>query len=199
MPSAGAFAQELRVRVVGVDPSRRMLNQARPHSRVAYLCGETERLPLRAATANFAFLSMVLHHLRNLDASCRELGRVLERGARVFVRNSYGDRLDDEAFFRFYPEARPVDAARIPTRDRVADAFAGARFDLVEERDIEQCVNASLREYAARVRRRPYSTFDLLSEEEIRRGDLRLEAAVRAEIEPTPVFDRLHVLLFERA
>ncbi len=196
---ASAFAEELRVRVVGVDPSRRMLRQARPHPRVAYLRGEAERLPLRDATANFAFLSMVLHHCRNLDAVCRELGRVLERGARVFVRNSYADRLDDEAFYRFFVEAKPIDAARIPTRDRVVVAFATAGFDLFEEREIEQCLDASLLEHAARLRRRPYSSFGLMSEDEIRRGYLRLEAAVRAEIEPTPVFDRLHVLLFERA
>ena len=94
--------------VIGVDGSPRMLELARRRlapfgDRVSLRIGELEHLPLADREADFALLSMVLHHLEDPEAALRETGRVLKPGASLIIadflkhesenmRSKYGDR-----------------------------------------------------------------------------------------------------------
>jgi ArsR family transcriptional regulator len=94
--------------VIGVDGSPRMLELARRRfeedaGRVSLRIGDLEHLPLADGEADFAVVSMVLHHLSHPGAALREIRRVLSPGGVLVLadfdkhedermRTEYGDR-----------------------------------------------------------------------------------------------------------
>ncbi len=94
-------------RVIGVDSSPKMLQQARRRfandgRRVSLRIGELEHLPLRDGEADFAVASLALHHLSRPQDGLVEAHRVLQDGGRLVVvefdrhhneqmRTRYGD------------------------------------------------------------------------------------------------------------
>ena len=82
----GRFSQALASRfvadVVGIDPSAKMLEQARskPHSfRLRYVMGRGEQIPLRSCSVDLVFMSMVFHHF---NSPARVRARVQPRASR---------------------------------------------------------------------------------------------------------------------
>jgi SAM-dependent methyltransferase len=81
-------------RIVAMEPSGAMRSEA---TRVglpdgsACIAGLGESLALRDASIDVAWLSTVLHHLRDRDACARELQRVLVPGGLVLVRGLFSD------------------------------------------------------------------------------------------------------------
>src|SRR5207302_3487557 len=77
---ASAFARWFGVAVVGIEPSAAMRAQARAKGRpagVGYVAGAAERLPVRTATCDAAWLSTVIHHVDDLGRCAAEVRRVL--------------------------------------------------------------------------------------------------------------------------
>jgi ubiquinone/menaquinone biosynthesis C-methylase UbiE len=196
------LAEDLGLFVAAVDPSRRMLAEARAHgahARVGYLRGAAERLPLRGGTCGFAWLSMVLHHLRDLDRAAAELARVQPAGGRVALRNVFRGRLDGICFFRFSPAAKRADEARMPSVERVERAFAACGYRTVALEEVRQVTDRTLEAHLERMRRRALSFFAFMTEEEIRAGLAALEEAVLRGREPGPVVETIDVLVLEKA
>ena len=95
-------------RVIGVDGSPQMLELARRRlapfkERVSLRIGELEHLPLADREADFAVISMVLHHMEEPESVIRETRRVLAPGGSLLIadllkhkkeemRSKYGDR-----------------------------------------------------------------------------------------------------------
>ena len=95
-------------RIIGVDNSPRMLEQARKRfvndgQRIELRLGELEHLPLRDEEADCAILNMVLHHLSAPAQALKEAYRILKRNTRCLLtdflkhdqedmRLRYGDR-----------------------------------------------------------------------------------------------------------
>ncbi|MBQ4132117.1 MAG: ArsR family transcriptional regulator [Desulfovibrionaceae bacterium] len=95
-------------RVIGVDGSPQMLELARRRlapfgERVSLRIGELEHLPLADREADFALISMVLHHLEAPRAAIGEIERALAPGGNLIIadllkhkneemRSKYGDR-----------------------------------------------------------------------------------------------------------
>ena len=75
-------------RVIAVDHSQRMLQQAR-RKRIAgaveFRVGELDALPLADGEVDAAFANMVWHHLPDLDAAAAEVYRVLKPDGSVVV------------------------------------------------------------------------------------------------------------------
>ncbi len=99
---------EKALTVIGVDGSPRMLELARRRlseraDQVSLRIGELEHLPLRDGEADFAAVSMVLHHLSHPGEALKEIRRVLRPGGLLALadfdrhenekmRSDYGDR-----------------------------------------------------------------------------------------------------------
>lgn len=82
------LAAHFGVPVIGVDPSRKMVQQARrkPVSgKIDYRQGSAEALPLPDGCADLVFMSMVYHHLADPTAVARECHRVLRPGGFALV------------------------------------------------------------------------------------------------------------------
>ena len=114
---------------MAVEPSEKMREEAlrhRAHPRVAYRDGAASAIPAADAEFDFAFLSMVIHHVRNVAACARELHRVVKPDGLVFIRNVFSGRLDSVRYYEFFPSARAIDEARLSTVDGVRDAFVAS-------------------------------------------------------------------------
>lgn len=86
--------------VIGVDGSARMLELARRRlnadaDRISLRIGDLEHLPLRDAEADFASMTMVMHHLSSPASALEEARRVLRPGGLLALSDF--DRHDNEA------------------------------------------------------------------------------------------------------
>jgi len=197
---AVALAEWFGVSVVGVEPSRAMLREAREkrsHPRVSYVEGDADHIPLEAQRCGAAWLSTVIHHVRSLEACAREVSRVLSASSRVLVRSSFPGRHDHITLFRFFPGASRI-ADTFPRVDSVVSAFA--RFGFAQEsfQSVPQVSAPTLVAFRDRVASRADTTLRLLSDDEFARGLASIDAAIEACCEPAPVVDRLDLLVLRR-
>jgi ubiquinone/menaquinone biosynthesis C-methylase UbiE len=196
------LADRFDARVVAVEPSAKMRAEAArgaAHPRVTYRDGCAEAIPAAAAELDFAFLSMVVHHVSDLAACARELHRVLRPSGLVFVRNAFSGRLDSIRHYEFFPSARAIDEVRLPTVERVSAVFTAAGFELVALDTIEQEIDASLSAHYERLTHRALSTLELISDAEFEAGLARMRRAVDLEAAPAPIVERLDLLTLRRS
>lgn len=193
------LAESFHARVIAMEPSRGMLMRAagdRGSARVAYVAGTAEHLPLRDQSCDVAWLSQVYHHIRDRRACARGLRRVLRPGGRVFIRGTFGDRLDGfPALFQFFPGARLV-CESLPTTDETIALLAAEGFTLEADRRIRQKTCDSLKEFAERTRLRADSALAVIPDDEFAHGMAALEDAASKERERKPVWETLDLLVF---
>jgi len=196
------LAEAFHARVVGVEPSAKMRADAErgsAHPRVVYRDGAAGAIPAADGEFDFALLSMVIHHVPDLDACARELSRVVKRGGRVFIRNTFSDRLDGIRHYVFFPAARAIDEARLPRLERVREAFEARGFATQALDTLEQEIDPSLAVHYDRIARRALSSFELLSDSEFEVGLARMRTAVERETDPIPVREKVDLLVLQRS
>jgi SAM-dependent methyltransferase len=191
------FGERLRARVIGLDPAVAMLRaaaQSEDRDNVFYAAARSEQLPLGDCCCDLAWLSQMIHHVRDRDACAHELQRVLRRGGHVLIRGAFADRLDGfPAFLRFFPGARSI-MMQFPTTDQVQGVFRTAGFSIEEQRRVPQRSCSNLAELAERTRLRADSTLSLLPDAEFERCQAALERAA-CEEPPTPVIEIIELLV----
>ena len=194
---ACAFADWFDAIVIGIEPSSRMREQALAKSRhehVWYAGGDAERIPLRNGSCDVVWLSTVIHHVPDLARCARETRRILRRGGRVLIRSAFPGRLEHVSLFRFFPGARKV-AESFPTVEATVAAFASAGLSMQALESVAQVSARSMREGLERVRLRADSTLAALDDEEFARGLAAIAEAARLETTPSPIVDRLDLLV----
>ena len=133
------FATYFGARVIGIDPSQNMLEQARNRSTTestSYVQAVAEALPLAGGSADLAFMSMIYHHLSNPLAAARECHRILRRGGYACIRNSIRD--DSFPHEPFFPTIRALIDAETPSKDDIESIFSAADFSLLDYQSILQ-------------------------------------------------------------
>lgn len=194
---AALFAERFEARVIGLDPAVAMLRAATQgdgSDNLFYGAARSEQLPLADGCCDLAWLSQMIHHVRDREACARELRRVLKRGGHVLVRGAFADRLDGfPTFLRFFPGTRSI-MSQFPTTSQVQAVFRSVGFSVVERRRVPQKSCNSLAELAERTRLRADSTLSLLSDAEFERCQATLERAAREE-PPTPVIEIIDLLV----
>lgn len=113
----GRFAAELRRRygadVIGVDPSRAAVREARLHDAAGvFASADALRLPFADESFHYAYTINVLHHLKRgeQERALAELHRVLKPGGLLIV-HEMNTRNPLFAWYlrRLYPKIRPID------------------------------------------------------------------------------------------
>ena len=186
---SAAFSDWFDIDVIAVEPSAAMRAQIPRSPAIHVLEGDATGIPLSDASADAAWLSLVIHHFPDLGLAAREIRRVLRPGAPVLFRQGFPDRYeptgplkqDSIETMRWFPEtARAVSSYPSPADTCDAFAAAGFRRDALEQ--VREIYPASLADYLAEVDtfRQADSTMRTLTEQEFQRGKERLRRAVRA-------------------
>jgi ubiquinone/menaquinone biosynthesis C-methylase UbiE len=158
-------------RVIGIDPSRKMVEQARrkPASgSVAYRQGSAEALPLPDACADLVFMSMVFHHFADPTAVARECRRVLRQGAHACIRNT--TRENDFPHRHFFPALRPLIESALPARGDIRSVFARGGFALSAHQVVTQIVAPDWPSFVEKSALRADSFLARLSDDDFRQG-----------------------------
>ena len=184
---ASAFNDWFDLSVVAVEPSAAMRDQIPRTPAIRVLEGNASALP-PDESADAAWLSLVIHHIPELEVAAHEIRRVLRPGAPILIRQGFPGRLDRVELVGWFPEtARAVDA--YPSVTDTCNAFAAAGFHQEALEQVRETYPASLAEFLAQVDifRQADTTMRTLTEDEFLRGKERLRGAVRdAEATASP-------------
>jgi ubiquinone/menaquinone biosynthesis C-methylase UbiE len=120
------LAAHFAVQVIGIDPSRKMIDQARRKlaTRVLFQRALAEALPLAGGCVDIVFMSQVYHHFSDPVAIARECRRVLRDGGYACIRNT--TRQNDFTYRRFFPAIQPLIEAELPDRQGIEGTFVRA-------------------------------------------------------------------------
>jgi SAM-dependent methyltransferase len=109
---AAAFSDWFGLSIVAVEPSAAMRAHIPRRQGIRVLDGDASALPLPDGSVDGAWLSLVIHHIPDLEAAAREIRRVLRPGAPVLIRQGFSGRIDRNEFVRWFPETeRMVDTS----------------------------------------------------------------------------------------
>src|SRR5579859_4507120 len=178
---AAAFRDWFDFAILAVEPSAAMRAQIPSRPGIQVFDGHANALPLADHSADGAWLSLVLHHIPDLEAAAREIRRVLRPGAPVLIRQGFSGRLDTARTFpwEFFREtARTVNT--YPTIDQTCQAFATAGFSRDALEQVPETL-ISLAEFLDRADgfRRADTNMRGLTEDEFLRGKEELRIAVQ--------------------
>ena len=154
----GRFSQALASRfvadIVGIDPSAKMLEQARskPHSlRLRYVMGRGEQIPLRTRSVDLVFMSMVFHHFTSPTLAACECRRVLREGGLVFLRAGTLEQIYSYPYVPFFPGSVPIMKRTLVANQVVRRTFESAGLRTVEAGILVQQVASTYAAYADRI------------------------------------------------
>ena len=153
-----AFAGWFSLPVVGVEPSVGMRTTAQEiglPSGTAMTGGRAEAVPLRGGSVAMAWMSTVVHHLTDLEATAAELARVIRPGGAFLIRNSFPGRHDEIMLLSYFPAAKQV-ADTFPTVEHLTEVFSAygfGRHGLVRVRQPAPGSLTAFRQWALSVRR----------------------------------------------
>lgn len=198
----GRFSEDLAVRfdaeVVGIDPSKKMLEQAqkkRRDRRVRYQLGRGEAIPLPNNSVDLIFMSMVFHHFDNPTLAARECRRVLRDLGTAFLRAGTRDRISSYPYVDFFPESRPLLEECLATGDSIREVFESAGFRTITGDVVTQEIAPNYGAYAEKLSAGADSVLARLSRSdyEVGMSALRLHAA---RIDNQAVFEPIDVFVF---
>ena len=196
----GRFSEALAVRfdaqVIGVDPSKKMLEQARSKpsdARIRYEPGRGESLPVPDNSVDLIFMSMIFHHFDNPALAARECRRVLRDGGTAFLRAGTRERISSYAYVDFFPQSRPILEECLATKTFVREVFEAAGFRSVTSEVVTQEIAQSYAAYADKLSAGADSVLARLSQHDFDAGmrALRAHAAhsdSEVVVEPIDVF-----------
>ena len=175
---ATAFSDWFGIDVVAVEPSAAMREQVPRTPSVDVREGDALALPLADTSADAAWLSLVIHHISDLEAAAREIRRVLRPGAPVLIRQGFPGRLDGIELVRWFPETARV-VAGYPSVTDTCDAFAAGGFRRESLEQVRETYAVGLVEFLAQLDRLrdADTTMRTLTDEEFARGKERVRAA----------------------
>ncbi len=177
------LAEHFSARVIGIDPSSKMLEQARQKvqsDRVVFERASAEALPVADASVDLVFMSMIFHHLDDAAGVARECRRVLRDGGHVALRNT--TRETDFPKYQFFPAIEPIVARELPPRGRIAELFENAGLRPSVHEIVRQAVAEDWQGYAHKTSLRADSFLSRISDEDFAAG----MAALRAHAAQAP-------------
>ena len=185
-----AMADRFGARVSAIDPSLKMLDQARAQigsPRVQFMQAPGEALPLADEAADVVFMSMVLHHFADMEAVARECRRILRSGGHVCIRSSTREtHFVHEEFFSGF---RPLVDQVLPPRRRVTSVFEAAGLQPVVQQLVPTVLAPDWATFADRIALRGDSIVVRLADSDFEAGMAKLRQRARHETTGPPVED----------
>lgn len=171
------LARRFQASVLGVDPSERMLAQAKAKpvtAGVAFVRGSGEHIPAKESSADLIFASMSFHHFESRPQVASECRRVLRPGGHVCIRNS--TRENGSPYEAYFPNYRDT-LQRLPSAQEIVGAFCEGGFALRSHETVPHKMANNLSELADKAAFRADSTLQRLSEDDFAQGLANIRAA----------------------
>jgi ubiquinone/menaquinone biosynthesis C-methylase UbiE len=191
-----ALAAHFDAHVIGIDPSKKMLEQAerkRRDPRVRYESGSGESIPLPNHSVDLIFMSMVFHHFKNPIVAARECRRVLRKDGTCFMRTGTFERIELYPYVEFFPATRPILEDCLPSAAFVREVFAAAEFREEKSEVVTQEIAQMLEAYGDKLAAGADSILIQLSSADFAAGMQALRSHAihshnHAVVEPIDVF-----------
>ena len=166
-----ALADSVAAKVWGVDPEPAMLRVAEQNvpASVGLKQGRAEQLPFRDGWFERAVMWLVCH-LVDRPAAFADVRRVVVADGRFVIVTFDPEHFGDFWLNRFFPSLEAIDRARFPAGHQLEAQLAAAGFGNVRLLRHSQQASLTREEALERIQQRHISTFDLLDEDEVRRG-----------------------------
>ena len=196
-----ALAQHFAARVTGIDPSQKMLGEARGKAvvgDVVFKTGHGEALPLADASADLIFCSMVYHHFEQPAVVASECWRVLRPGGRFALRNSTADQADSYAYSAFFPGVPALLTTQLPWLADIRATFEAAGFDTAQQRLVRHENAANWTIFTERLAAGADSILARLPEADFAAGLAALRAHAATAAGAAPVMQEIDFLVFRR-
>jgi ubiquinone/menaquinone biosynthesis C-methylase UbiE len=198
----GRFSEALAIHfdaeVIGIDPSKTMLEQARRKlrdRRIRYEPGRGESIPLPDNSVDLLFMSMIFHHFEDPRLAARECRRVLRIAAAGFLRAGTRERISSYPYVDFFPESQPILEECLPTNTFIREVFEAAGFRTVSSEVVTQEIAQSYAAYAEKLSAGADSVLARLSQSDFEAGMQALRShAVR--VDDQEVFEPIDVFVF---
>ena len=117
---------------------------------------------------------------------------------RLLVINATAEILDFIRWLPFFPSARQIDLARLPTRTEVSRVAQEAGLTVVRQGMVVDPAAPNLRVYADRVASRTFSTLQLISDQEFEHGAAAFRQHCDREDHGQVVEEVIDTFLFRR-
>jgi ubiquinone/menaquinone biosynthesis C-methylase UbiE len=195
-----ALAEHFNAEVVGIDPSTKMLDQARTKRRdrrVRYELGRGEAIPLPNDSVDLIFMSMTFHHFDDPVLAAKECRRVLRDGAVAFLRAGVRDRIPSYPYVEFFPESRPILEYALPSAARVREVFESVGFSTVDADAVIQTIAPDYLIYAEKLAAGADSVLAQLSASDFQAGMEALRSYA-ARDGGSPVSEPIDVFVFTK-
>jgi ubiquinone/menaquinone biosynthesis C-methylase UbiE len=200
----GRFSQALAgyfdAEVVGIDPSKKMLDQARTKRRdrrVRYELGRGEAIPLPKDSVDLIFMSMTFHHFEDPVLAARECRRVLRDGAVAFLRAGVRDRIPSYPYVEFFRESRPILEDTLPSAADIREVFESAGFSTVDTDVVTQTIAPDYFAYVEKLAAGGDSVLAQLSASDFQTGMEALQAYAASDGDK-PVSEPIDVFVFRK-
>jgi ubiquinone/menaquinone biosynthesis C-methylase UbiE len=192
---AAALSDWFGLRVVAVEPSSAMRARIPRAPGIEVVEGSATALPLPDGSADAGWLSLVIHHIPDLEAAAHEIRRVLRPGAPVLIRQGFPDRCDGIENVRWFPETEQT-VAGYHSVEETCRAFAAAGFRREALEPVRETYTASLADLLAELDtlRHADTTLRKLTEDEFGRGKERIRRVVESG-DAEPRSNRLDLLV----
>jgi ubiquinone/menaquinone biosynthesis C-methylase UbiE len=164
------LAAHFAVQVIGIDPSMKMLDQARRKpaiGTVVYCQGLAEALPICDGCADLVFMSMVYHHFTDPSVVAKECHRVLRQGGYACIRN--GTRESDFPHRHFFPLRALIDSD-LPSRRDIEAVFVVSGLTPVVRQVVTQVTAPDWPSFVEKSALRADSFLARLSNDDFQRG-----------------------------
>ena len=193
------LASRFEAEVIALDPSEKMLAQARAKqrdARVQYHRGRAEAIPLASLSVDVVFISMSFHHFTDPTAAAHECFRVLRNQGRVFVRTGTREQIDSYPYVPFFSSTPSLLEKVLPNHNDICQVFAAAGFQKVAWEIITQTIAPNWMAYADKIAAGGDSVLARLSKEDFETGVGRLRH--HAAVASGPVIEPIDLFVFRR-
>jgi len=192
-----SLARRFTANVVGIDPSSKMLAEARSNRSLAglfYISAYGEALPLPSSSVDLIFVSMAFHHFNEPLQVALECARVLREQGRVFLRTGCRENAAVYPYVPYFPSSRALIEERLPSLLLQESVFNSAALKTDVSGVVTQQIATSYSDYADRLSMKADSILISLDGSEFEAG-IR---AVRSETAIGPISEPINFLVFEK-
>lgn len=198
----GALADIFDANVLGVEPSAKMLAQARTKHqdvRLRFQGGSGEALPAADSSTDMIFMSMVLHHLAHPEKVAVECWRTLRAGGTVCIRNTVANEVDSYPYLDVFPSIRGIIAGQLLSRARLNSLFEPLGFTLLAGETIWHEIAPNALSFAEKMALRADSFVAQLPDHEFEAGVAALHERAKTAPPEEPVGLNVDLLVYEMA